>query len=515
MIVKLSTIIQCTKKYLRIIPKELVLLLIIDAFVLYRLRNFLLDDAFFGYSYARNLASGIGFVFNSGEKVIGTSSPLMALIYGVLTRYLGGEVIIWAKIIGALFFIWLTMVTFLLFKKWIQNTSLAFVGVWLFIAHPYVIFLFSHESLVYITLAITSLYLWGNGQKNIANILLGLGVLVRQEMVILWLVLIFFEFIRTLKDRLSLLDIFYKGVIFSGIWVGWFMFSKYYYGEFFSASFYAKSIQPELGIQHFMRGFIMYNFDLTKTYKPALIYYLGVALLFVPFIKQVAIEWKVLHIPLIWVGVITTFYIATNMPFYHWFAPQLYFLFATIYIFALKNILLENQAMNSGSYIVKRFGLAVLVFALIGVVGLSIRSTVTLPSSTHHLYKEIGLWLNQNTPENASVSYGEIGLIKYYSQRRIIDYIGMVTPDLLPLLRKKDFYAIIQAYHPDYFIYNKGFSAITGELPKQEWFTNQYSVVKTFKSKEFPFTTDIYARSADNYLGEITLRDDGYWFHFE
>jgi hypothetical protein len=38
------------------------------------------DDAFITYRYARNLATGRGFVYNEGERVLGTTTPLYAMI---------------------------------------------------------------------------------------------------------------------------------------------------------------------------------------------------------------------------------------------------------------------------------------------------------------------------------------------------------------------------------------------------------------------------------------------------
>jgi len=41
-----------------------------------------LEDAWITYRYAENLASGAGFVFNPGERVLGTTTPLLALLLG-------------------------------------------------------------------------------------------------------------------------------------------------------------------------------------------------------------------------------------------------------------------------------------------------------------------------------------------------------------------------------------------------------------------------------------------------
>jgi len=41
-----------------------------------------LEDALITYRYAQNLAEGNGFVFNIGERVLGTTTPLWALLLG-------------------------------------------------------------------------------------------------------------------------------------------------------------------------------------------------------------------------------------------------------------------------------------------------------------------------------------------------------------------------------------------------------------------------------------------------
>ena len=41
------------------------------------------DDAYITYRYAQNLAAGHGFVFNPGERVLGTSTPLYALVLSI------------------------------------------------------------------------------------------------------------------------------------------------------------------------------------------------------------------------------------------------------------------------------------------------------------------------------------------------------------------------------------------------------------------------------------------------
>jgi hypothetical protein len=47
------------------------------------------DDAYITFRYARNLASGVGFVYNPGERVLGTTTPAYAVLLAVASRVSG------------------------------------------------------------------------------------------------------------------------------------------------------------------------------------------------------------------------------------------------------------------------------------------------------------------------------------------------------------------------------------------------------------------------------------------
>ncbi|RPH76166.1 MAG: hypothetical protein EHM80_15190, partial [Nitrospiraceae bacterium] len=52
-----------------------------------------LEDALISYRYAENLLEGHGFVFNHGERVLGTTTPLQTLMLAALARPFGAEYI--------------------------------------------------------------------------------------------------------------------------------------------------------------------------------------------------------------------------------------------------------------------------------------------------------------------------------------------------------------------------------------------------------------------------------------
>ncbi len=62
---------------------------------------YLIDDAYITFRYAENLAAGHGVVFNRGEAVLGTSTPLMTFVLG-LFKLLGVSVPLAARWLGIL-----------------------------------------------------------------------------------------------------------------------------------------------------------------------------------------------------------------------------------------------------------------------------------------------------------------------------------------------------------------------------------------------------------------------------
>ena len=60
------------------------------------------DDAYITFRYARNIAAGLGFVYNQGEYILGTTTPLLTLILAS-TKLLSIPIIPVAKFIGFTF----------------------------------------------------------------------------------------------------------------------------------------------------------------------------------------------------------------------------------------------------------------------------------------------------------------------------------------------------------------------------------------------------------------------------
>lgn len=79
---------------------------------------------------------------------------------------------------------------------------------------------------------------------------------------------------------------------------------------------------------------------------------------------------------------------------------------------------------------------AILLTYQVVVFETQVRRPLTIFSEgMNNCFIYIGRWLNQNTPGDASVLVGDVGAIGYYSERRICDAAGLVSPELLRFSR--------------------------------------------------------------------------------
>jgi arabinofuranosyltransferase len=64
----------------------------------------------------------------------------------------------------------------------------------------------------------------------------------------------------------------------------------------------------------------------------------------------------------------------------------------------------------------------------------------------YHLQRHVkaGRWLAAHTPKDAVVATHDIGAIAFYSQRRIVDMMGLVTPEVVPHIRKPDYIPFLE-----------------------------------------------------------------------
>jgi hypothetical protein len=91
-----------------------------------------------------------------------------------------------------------------------------------------------------------------------------------------------------------------------------------------------------------------------------------------------------------------------------------------------------------------------------------------------HCFIPIGKWFADQTPPETTIAALDIGALGYFSERRILDLGGLVTPELLPWLARytpeelADSYPLLRLPLPraDYIVYRS--KEPGGKLPLSE-----------------------------------------------
>ena len=76
-------------------------------------------------------------------------------------------------------------------------------------------------------------------------------------------------------------------------------------------------------------------------------------------------------------------------------------------------------------------------------------------SPRFQMYLDTAQWLKDHTAEDSTVGYLEVGIIAYYSERQILDLLGLVTPGIESFIAEGDFASLFQHLRPDYYLRNR------------------------------------------------------------
>ena len=100
---------------------------------------------------------------------------------------------------------------------------------------------------------------------------------------------------------------------------------------------------------------------------------------------------------------------------------------------------------------------ATLIFVvLIGHLG-AVRDIFVAPQPRMALYHQVGLWLQAHTPVGSQVGTLEIGVIGFYGERPMVDFAGLIQPEVSRVLAGGGDYAAaaryaIAHYRPTYLV---------------------------------------------------------------
>ena len=181
------------------------------------------DDAFITFRYSENIASSKGFVYNDGERILGTSTPLFTLILA-LFRTVGFDIVISSHILS-LFFHFAVSLFLLLILKDMGHYLAGIVAAFAFGLDRLVMTAYGMETTLFIFLYLSSFYFLMKRRILLSAFLGALMTFCRADGAI-WLLIYFI--IILLKHRSDLIK---SIIVVFIVLVPWFSFSQFYFGS--------------------------------------------------------------------------------------------------------------------------------------------------------------------------------------------------------------------------------------------------------------------------------------------
>jgi hypothetical protein len=434
------------------LPRSLVLALLLTLGLAWPLRHYVTDDTYIHLRYAQQLAHGEGFVFNTGERVYGTTSPLWVLLLAY-PMSLGVDGLLASKLLGAA----ATLAALLLFWVLVRGNPSDRMGA---IASPWLRAcatvawavnawmlrwsLSGMETPLATCLVLggcvaftarrpdPSLRMASPAGARLASVLWALAALTRPECTLLlplWVLLLVFD-----HGRAGI------GIALRGLWPGavvlggWLAFAWGWFGRLLPNTLAAKAAGGE--------GLAYHVEQLTRQAGIVAATDAAVALT-----AAVLIAWRLARrerpslkpatrfLPWAWMVAVPLLYMVRGVPVLSRYLVPLLPLVGW-----LGWTLLDRALARATPRVVNAAGAALVVLAL--AQNLFVYQRVVRPqvqSFTAGMRGGLepwGHWFAAHSAVDAVIAAPDIGALGYLSQRRVVDLAGLVTPAMVPILRR-------------------------------------------------------------------------------
>jgi hypothetical protein len=474
-----------------------------------------IDDAYITFRYARNLAEGLGFVYNPGEHVLGTTTPLYTLLLA-LTWIVGLHDLPWvALVLNALADAGTALLLLALGQRFLPEsyrdwTALGLACLWAVSPMSVTFAIGGMETSVVILLLTAAFVSYAAGQSRWSMGLLALAVLTRPDAMIaaplLWADLLR----RAWRERRWP---WAEAALFLGLLLPWLLFASYTFGSPIPQSVQAKVGAYHLGatdalvrlLQHYSTPF--FEHEVAGRFWPAIGLPLYLALFLLGGLVLLRREfrlWPFLAYPLVYAIV----FAASNPLIFRWYlAPPLPAYFTGI-------------AAGGGALLGRlpgRAGKATVAGLLAVWLGLSLNAYTLHPDhgpphpspemawfKLELLYQDAAELVRPRLAPGDVVAAGDIGALGWGTGAPILDTVGLVSPEALPYYplppeQVVTNYAmpaeLVRQLQPAYVVTLEVY--VRNTLLPTAWFDEQYELLHTLE-------TDIYGSDGMLIFARVT-----------
>ena len=426
------------------------------------------DDAYITFRYAFNLASGHGLVYNPGEKVMGTTAPLFAVLASI-PHLLSISV-------PRFFFVFNLLCDlaslYLIFRYFFKGRTDGWFCLFaaLFAFDPMIsrISIGGMEADLFLLVSLSGLILYLNGRKTVAAAVLAMAYFLRPEAVLLLFIVTVYELYSTRKIP------FLQGITALVVLAVPLACIYTYYGQILPQSVIAKSAAGREPFLHLLK----------MVFFPDPLFFLVFPLAVVGFMSNYRKD-RLYLLAGCWIFCYGLAYLAKAPHPWSWYffsIDTLQLAFAALGVQALAERFRSGWQLPSVvQYLVLTLPLAIWG----GVLFYKGRSGVE-----QHVYGE----LRKDFPDPAELKgkvffADDIGALGYFTQAYIYDNQKLVTPQASQYADTRDRILHVQ---PDYlFVYTDDY--YLDLIRKDSLLSSKYSFVKRYAisgEKELPAAND-------------------------
>lgn len=443
------------------IRKHFPLSVFILAAILFRIcwklyTHFTFEDAFITFRFAKNLANGLGFVYNANEPVYGTTTPLFTILVAAWLRIFPDLPVVGASLFGLLAgLVSIVLAWKLLEELQVSRThSIVAVGLLVLSDKFWIHDMGGMETSLVICAMAASYVLLVRDQPIWAGICAGLLLWVRMDGGFWICILVVAAWGITRKFPRIFVG------ITSLVYLPWLVFASLRFGSPIPDTVSAKWVAYHtIGLQPvWTRVQTLFSW-LTPASLPTLspqvlLWIAGTTMIFA-LIATLAYRGKkwMLVLPAFCLEEIARL-IAMGATFEgRYFIPLLWALL----------ILCGLGVGTVWDYLAQHWGRKNIVgfFAIVVYVCISLWFSVQMAQLERHTQifvydlslKEIGVWLEENTPVSATVLLEPLGYAGYYADRYMMDEVGLIAPQVVDW--KRAGYStdqVISFLDPDYVV---------------------------------------------------------------
>jgi len=456
------------------------------------------DDSFITLTFAKNLSSGNGFVYNHPPEVLGTTTPLFTLlvatIHGLFPSSNLPEV---AVLISALCWLGIGWLFIAFRNAWgITGWQAAVIGIVINFS-PWV-FSLGMEAYVFAFFLVLSLSCFWSKRYFVAGLSAGLLHLVRGEGILIAGILGVLLLVRFLsrkgvseKERLTPIISFGAGfAIPVGIWIA---YAYPTFGYILPNTLRAKQAQ---GANMFGRPFLV---RLTQEWMPSWeerfsiggvswlnIWWMLSALGIFAIVRR----YKKILVFLAWLILYISGYVILKISAYYWYQLPVLFVMYIFFSFGIIEVLRFLSELRVRSWLKIT---AIFIFAgfiLSRLVFPSIKAVTTYQGDNRgSSYRALSNWFNENSNPAESVGFIEIGYLGYFTSNKIIDLAGLIDPEASNHIANSDYAWAFWNAQPDYYVYLPDFDWALANIINDSRFEKEYEAVAVLPGpRETDFT---------------------------